>query len=72
MAVHPSGRGPLLVHKDGLFLSVFQFVQVFRKGLGQLGLEAKAFISHSFWIGAATEATWCGLSLEAVKRIGCW
>lgn len=64
--------GPLLVHKDGSFLSTYQFVQVFRKGLERMGLVAKEFSSHSFRIGAATEAARWGLGPEAVKRIGRW
>lgn len=56
LARRPQIPGPLLVHSDGFFLSVFQFVQVFRRCLVRMGREAKDFSSHSFRIGAATEA----------------
>lgn len=72
LAVRPGAPGPLLVHEDGLFLSRFQFIQVFRKGLEMLGFRSGDFSSHSFRIGAATEAARWGLCPEAVKRIGRW
>lgn len=72
LRVRPGAPGPLLVHLDGTFLSRFQFVRVFRKGLEKLGYRAGDFSSHSFRIGAATEASRWGLSSEVVKRIGRW
>lgn len=49
-----------------------QFVTIFRKCVWGLGLEEKEFSSHSFRIGAATEAARCGIDDESVKRIGRW
>lgn len=72
LAVRPVGDGPLLVHADQSFLSVYQFVQIFRRLLVRLGFSAAEFSSHSFRIGAATEAARWGLSPDAVKRIGRW
>lgn len=54
------------------FLSRYQFVQVFRKFLGELGVMAKEYNSHYFRIGAATEAVRWDLSPDAVKKIGHW
>lgn len=71
-AVRPAGPLPLLVHLDGSFLSQFQFIQVFRRCLARLGLVAKEYSSHSFRIGAATEAARWGLSPDVVRRIGRW
>ncbi|CAH2324730.1 micronuclear linker histone poly -like, partial [Pelobates cultripes] len=48
------------------------FTKVFRAGLGKLGLPAGRFGTHSFRIGAATEAARLGLGDEVVKRIGRW
>lgn len=67
-----SSVGVLLRHADGTFLSRFQFVQVFRKCLSRLGLEGAEFSSHSFRIGAATEAARWGLSPASVQKIGRW
>lgn len=72
VAVRPGGPPPLLVHEDGSFLSKYQFVQVFRQCIRGLGREYMQFSSHSFRIGAATEASRWGLPAEMVKKIGRW
>ncbi|XP_069812345.1 integrase/recombinase xerD homolog [Dendropsophus ebraccatus] len=64
--------GSFLVHRDGRALSRFQFVAVFRRGLARLGLPDKEFASHSFRIGAATEAVRWGLDESVVRQIGRW
>lgn len=66
------GVGAFLIHADGSPLLRFQFVVVFRKCSRALGLEEKEFSSHSFRIGAATEAARCGLDDDTVKCIGRW
>ncbi|XP_077324816.1 uncharacterized protein LOC143960278 isoform X1 [Lithobates pipiens] len=71
-AVRPGSPGPFLVHADGSFLSRFQFVAVFRRSLALNGWEESEYASHSFRIGAATEAARCGLDEAAVRRIGRW
>ena len=72
LALRPQTVGSFLIHSDGSPVSRFQFVAVFRKCLGALGLIGKEFSSHSFRIGAATEAARAGMDGEAVKRIGRW
>lgn len=72
LQMRPVAGGSFLLHADGAPLSRYQFVAVFRKCLQALGLADKDFSSHSFRIGAATEATRCGLDAEAVKCIGRW
>lgn len=72
LEVRPAGQGAFLIHEDGAPLSRFQFVAVFRKYLRELGLEEKAFSSHLFRIGAATEAARQGMDVEVVKCIGRW
>ncbi|XP_075129530.1 uncharacterized protein LOC142203010 [Leptodactylus fuscus] len=66
------GFGPLLIHENSMFLSRFQFLSVFRKGLKKLGMEVEGFSSHSFQIGEATEATIRGLGEDLIKKIGHW
>ncbi|XP_077349935.1 integrase/recombinase xerD homolog [Lithobates pipiens] len=68
----PALLGSLLLHERGEFLSRFQFITVFRKCLLALGLGGEKFSSHSFRIGAATEAVRWGLDEESVKRISRW
>ncbi|XP_040216858.1 integrase/recombinase xerD homolog [Rana temporaria] len=70
--IRPEVGGTFLVHENGAPLSRYQFVAVFRKCLGELGLVAKEFSAHSFRIGAATEAARNGLGEDAIKRIGRW
>ncbi|XP_073476856.1 uncharacterized protein [Aquarana catesbeiana] len=72
LKVRPDCQGPLLIHANGDMLSRFQFIAVFRKCLLGLGLEEREFSSHSFRIGAATEAARLGMEVETIKRIGRW
>eukprot|EP00079_Xenopus_tropicalis_P016089 XP_004914524.1 PREDICTED: uncharacterized protein LOC100487960 isoform X2 [Xenopus tropicalis] len=70
--VRPAGRGTYLVHQDRSSLSRFQFIAVLKRALNGLGLAEKEYGSHSFRIGAATEAARWGLSTRVVQRIGRW
>ncbi|XP_053321351.1 uncharacterized protein LOC128492713 [Spea bombifrons] len=72
LAIRPEGEGSLLRHADNTSLSRFQFVAVFRKCLGSLGLAPSEFESHSFRIRAATQAARWGLGDAIIKRIGRW
>ncbi|XP_075711227.1 uncharacterized protein LOC142747971 [Rhinoderma darwinii] len=63
---------PLLRHENGSFLSRYQFGAVFKKCLAAVGVAAGPYSSHSFRIGAATEAGRWGLDNEGVRRIGRW
>ncbi|XP_075687663.1 uncharacterized protein LOC142656621 [Rhinoderma darwinii] len=63
---------PLLCYEDGSFLSRFQFGAVFKKCLAAVGVAAGPYSSHSFRIGAATEAGRWGLDDDGVRRIGRW
>lgn len=70
--LRPRLSGSFLMHADGLALSKFQFIAVFKKCLVAAGYDPNSYSSHSFRIGAATEAAKAGLNAEAVKRIGRW
>lgn len=72
LAMRPNIGGPLLIHADGSPLTRFQFVRLFRLGLEKVGLAPMEYGSHSFRIGAATEAARLGLGDTAVQRIGRW
>ncbi|XP_069807960.1 integrase/recombinase xerD homolog [Dendropsophus ebraccatus] len=73
LAVRPDlPDGSFLIHRDGRSLSRFQFIAVFRGGLDRLGFPAREFASHSFRIGAATEAVRWGLGEQMVRQIGRW
>ncbi|CAH2225713.1 hypothetical protein XELAEV_18005938mg, partial [Pelobates cultripes] len=72
LCIRPGESGCFFVHEDGWALSRFQFARVFRMGLQQLGLHPMQFGTHSFRIGAATEAARLGLGDERIKQIGRW
>ncbi|KAM4045102.1 uncharacterized protein ACNLHF_008919 isoform 3-T3 [Anomaloglossus baeobatrachus] len=61
-----------LSHIDGSPLTRFQFISVLRKCLAVVGVPPGDFGTHSFRIGAATEASRAGLSIGKVKQIGRW
>ncbi|OCT77888.1 hypothetical protein XELAEV_18028985mg, partial [Xenopus laevis] len=72
LRVRKSSKTSLLVHADESVMSRFQFIAVFRQCLTGLGLVDKEYSSHSFRIGAATEAARCGLDDSTIRRIGRW
>lgn len=57
LEVRPVGDGVLLIHNYGSPLLKFQLVAVFIKCLKAAGLDCTQYASHSFRIGAATEAS---------------
>ncbi|KAM4013529.1 uncharacterized protein ACNLHF_003612 [Anomaloglossus baeobatrachus] len=56
------------VHEDGSPMTRFQSLSVFRKCLRSLGFSPLEFGTHSFRIGAATEAARLGLPDEVIQR----
>lgn len=72
LSIRPSGEGRFLGHLDGSPLTGYQFNMVLKKCMLKLGLQAFHFTSHSFRIGAATEAAKMGLDAAIIKRIGRW
>lgn len=71
IALRPPGVH-FLVHEDGTAVSRYQFQAIFKNCLQEVGVRACEFGTHSFRIGAATEASRAGLSNEEVQRIGRW
>ncbi|XP_040271178.1 uncharacterized protein LOC120986584 isoform X1 [Bufo bufo] len=72
---YSSMRGPghnFLAHADGSPLTKFQFTSVFKSCLELSGMNPREFGTHSFRIGAATEAAKAGLPESEVMRIGRW
>lgn len=72
LSKRPSVNGNFLVHINGVPLTKFQFSAVFKRCLAILGLAQFKFSSHSFRIGAATEAARLGLDVSLIKRLGRW
>lgn len=71
MAVR-SANPSFLVHADGSSLSRFQFSSILRTLLWAIGEIPREYGTHSFRIGAATEAALAGLPDTEVQRIGRW
>ncbi|XP_069838462.1 uncharacterized protein [Dendropsophus ebraccatus] len=71
LALRPAGSH-FFVHVDSTPVTQFQFLSVFRRCLSAVGAPPDQFATHSFRIGAATEAARAGLSEAEVQRIGRW
>ncbi|XP_077140617.1 uncharacterized protein LOC143805314 isoform X1 [Ranitomeya variabilis] len=58
------------VHENGIPLVSGQFLAVLRRTLSVVGMPAAEFGTHSFRIGAATEASRAGLFVSEIQRMG--
>lgn len=72
LSIRNSSSGHLFLHLSSLPLTVFQFNSVLKKCLHFLQLGHLRISSHSFRIGAATEAAELGLSSDEIKNLGGW
>jgi len=54
LKVRPNFQGPLFCHFGGNFLTAYQFAQMLKKCISQLGIDTNTFKSHSLRIGCAT------------------
>lgn len=67
-----SAGAQFLLHQDGSPLTRFQFTSIFKKCLVVAGENPAEYGTHSFRIGAATEAVRAGLAEGEVMRLGRW
>lgn len=72
LLVRPPGSGSFFIHLDLSPLTRFQFSAVLSSCLKRLNLSGFRFSSHSFRIGAATEASLLGFSNDSLKKLGRW
>lgn len=72
LALRPACLGNFFIHQNGSVLTKFQFNSILHASLRYLNLDAFKFSSHSFRIGAATEAARLGLHSSLIKRLGRW
>eukprot|EP00079_Xenopus_tropicalis_P014258 XP_004910611.1 PREDICTED: collagen alpha-1(III) chain-like isoform X1 [Xenopus tropicalis] len=70
--MRPDQQGSLMIHQDGSSLSRYQFIAILKRALQGLQLAVNEYGSHSFRIGAATEAARWGLGADVIRRIGRW
>ncbi|KAM5158288.1 integrase/recombinase xerD homolog [Mantella aurantiaca] len=72
LKVRPMLNESFFIHEDGSPVTKYQFAAVLHKCVAYLGLGHLKFSSHSFRIGAATEAARLGLHTDVIKRLGRW
>ena len=61
-----------LIHADGSPVTSYQFSAILKKSLNFLNIASSFFRSHSFRIGAATQAFIDGLSESEIQTLGRW
>ncbi|KAE8588259.1 hypothetical protein XENTR_v10022432 [Xenopus tropicalis] len=72
LKVRREGAEVFLIHDDKTPLTRFQFTNILKRSLGMSGVIPAEFGTHSFRIGAATEAARLGLGDHTVMQIGRW
>ncbi|KAE8609763.1 hypothetical protein XENTR_v10011906 [Xenopus tropicalis] len=72
LKVRQEGTGVFLIHEDRTPLTRFQFTSIMKKSLQLSGVSPEKFGTHSFRIGAATEAASLSLGEKMVMQIGRW
>ncbi|CAC5394284.1 unnamed protein product [Mytilus coruscus] len=72
LTVRPNKNGPLLCHFSGKYVSRYQFSGILSKALNVIGIDSSGYKSHSFRIGAASEASAKEISNEEVMKLGRW
>ncbi|OCT68288.1 hypothetical protein XELAEV_18039587mg, partial [Xenopus laevis] len=70
--VRPCLSGPFFIHSDGSFVTRFQFAKILKGAVNKLGIPPDHYNTHSFRIGAATQASLMGLGEEFIKKLGRW
>ncbi|OCT77998.1 hypothetical protein XELAEV_18029095mg [Xenopus laevis] len=69
MAIRSNTGIKFFIHQDGLPVIRFQFTRVFSKCLKALGIQDENYSSHSFRIGAATQAALLDFSEKRIKKL---
>ena len=72
LAVRSKLNGLLFCHFNGKHVSRYQFSSILSKSLKVLGIDSSGIKSHSFRIGAATEAAAKGICNEEIMKLGMW
>lgn len=72
LAVRSKLNGLLFCHFNGKHVSRYQFSSILSKSLKVLGIDSSGIKSHSFRIGAATEAATKGICNEEIMKLGRW
>ncbi|KAK3099696.1 hypothetical protein FSP39_008146 [Pinctada imbricata] len=72
LEIRPAFPGPFYCHFGGLPLTSYQFASVLTKSIKAIGLDPKFYKTHSFRIGAASDASSKGESPVKIQKAGRW
>jgi len=72
MAMRPNINGALFCHLNHLKVTRHQVSKILKSALRFLGYKEDEFNTHSFRIGAATNAAEQGLADDVIMRMGRW
>ena len=72
LAVRPKVDGPLFCHFNHEKVTRYQVCKVLKSALSFLGYNENEYNTHSFRIGAATNAAEMGKSDEQIMIMGRW
>ena len=73
LSIRPNCPGPLVCHSKGKPITRYQFTAVLPRALHSAGIvDAARYKSHSFRIGAASEASVHGASNDKIMKLGHW
>ena len=70
IAIRPAVSGPLLVFKDGSYLTRDRLILYIRSALNAAGVDTRGYSGQSFRIGAATTAALAGVEDSTIKMLG--
>ena len=65
-------QGQVFRHANKATVTAFQLLSVLRKALRYVGEDPEAYGTHSFRIGAASEAKARGWGSKAIRELGRW
>lgn len=71
-ATRPNSPGAFFIHLSGYPVTRYQAESVFNKAIRMLGLDTKMYKTHSFRIGAASNAWASGMSQMDIAGNGRW
>ncbi|OCT91727.1 hypothetical protein XELAEV_18014791mg [Xenopus laevis] len=72
VAIRPSVCGPFFIHAVGSYLTKHYFTKVLHDCIVRVGLSPNDYKTHSFRIGAATQASIFGFSDMSIQKLGRW
>ena len=60
------------IFRDRAPVKAYNFRKILKAAIKKIGLDDSLYESHSLRIGRATQLLKIGLSVETIKKLGCW